>query len=164
MKMDGRLDSPVIGNLKESLRSDTVVHRKVCQVSWIPHTILHNWILKVFSCPLPERKDNPLPFRSNQAAHVTGRRPTKIKSEYRLEFYLCIFLESVNLGISRRTREPHQRAFCSISIEKIWRSVWCLISSWMPLTPETCDSGVKQEQSEEKPWCIALSWGADIPT
>lgn len=127
MKMDGECNLPRIWNLKEFLRSGTVVQR-ICHVSW--NFCMQSYTTefsRYFSCPLPERKNvflpHPSPFRSHQTVHVTGPWLTKVKSTD--ETFISAYFWSLSIWVSQEESTSHWRVFCSISIEKMWRSLWC---------------------------------------
>lgn len=170
MKMDGELNLPMIWNLKEFLRSDTVVQRKICQVSW--NFCMQSYtteFTRYFSFPLPVRKGillpHPCPFGSYQTGHVTGPRLTKIKRLSTDLNFISVHFWSLSTWVSQEEPTSHQRVFCSISIEKMWRSLWCFAFIMNSIDPGDlwfwCEIGGE--------WGIVLahfiiSGGADIPT
>lgn len=96
----------------------------------LARAILHSWVLKVSCMPIAWKEGCPLPYfppprvwPSHSRNWPKTNKDREIK--YGFEFYLYIFLESVNQGIAKRANMSP--VFCTIATEKIWRSFWCFV-------------------------------------
>lgn len=166
MKMDGGPDSPVIWNSKESLRSDNS-SSQLCQVSWVAHTILHYWVLKVFLMPVAWKKGYPssLPYPSGLTKLLMELAQDQQRSRDGIQTWvlsLPIFW-SLSIWVSQEEPSISSESLCSTSREDMTELLmFCfyLECHW----PQRLEILVwNRSRARNSPGALDISGGTGIP-